>query len=233
MRSTRHPRQSWRGLPQAGPARRRHRRIPYRPRHPTQPRLCPRRPRLLRARPPRRGADRAGAAGRRAAVMRSRAAAGGGLPLEELQPAEHHGVARSSSTGAAPPAACPSRSRSSPAACSFESSMNSLQLLRRALQRERLLDHHRLADREALQRLQRLVDLARLRVEVDARRSRARRRPSPGTKPEVSPWPVQAPVHQADGDEVPLVVPCGSAATRCSTHCRAIVGPRPVLPGRA
>src|SRR5439155_1866625 len=43
-----------------------------------------------------------------------------------------------------------------------------LELRHRAAQGERLLDHYRLADREALQRLERLVHLALLRIDVDA-----------------------------------------------------------------
>src|SRR5439155_14550514 len=44
-----------------------------------------------------------------------------------------------------------------------------LELRQRTLERKRLLDHHRLADREARQRLQGLLDAALLRIEMNAK----------------------------------------------------------------
>src|SRR5262249_15536975 len=91
----------------------------------------------------------------------------GGPPLKQLEPLHQDGV---------PELLRPPQFRGRPAPVETDPAGGvrlrpvdePVQLPRRALQRERLLDHHRLADREPPEGLDRLVRLPGLRVQVDA-----------------------------------------------------------------
>ena len=84
--------------------------------------------------------------------------------------------------------------------------MNSSSSFGRTGQRERLLDHHRLADRRsppASSSASSTFPFLGYRWTLMKSRSSAT---LAGTKPEVRPGPIQAPVHQAHGNQVPLVL---------------------------
>src|SRR5262245_15829311 len=76
-----------------------------------------------------------------------------------------------------------------------------VELGERALQRERLLNDHRAADREPRQRLQRVVHLSPFGIDVDAEKIQVGG-DLLGNEPGAQARSVQAPVHQADGNQV-------------------------------